>query len=224
MSAGSPGCTNRASRSYFKSWQTEVFGKDWLYDLFVAFGYVDREMVQCLNEACVQRAEEKRESMDPATSRDTQFGRLSGRSRAALYGFAMPPVEGMTKKRTEAYEAREAARQMVEELNVVKYKDMRAYENGRADLTPNHVWLARADVVDRAWQEAMVLSYAAGHTFTDRWGAVHHLSAESIVARAVRLYFEEPRKRSWLQVAGWKHTYLKPASAKTGPVPKRRRR
>jgi len=113
---------------------------------------------------------------------------------------------------------------MVEELNVLKRKDMRAYEEGRADFTPNHVWLTRADVVDRAWQEAMVLSYTAGHTFTDRWGTVHHLSAESIVAMAVRLYFEQPRRRSWRQVAGGKRTELNPASAKTGPAPKRRRR
>ena len=190
----------------------------------MAFGSVDREMVQCLSEACVQRALAKSDSMDPATSRDTQFGRISGRSRAALSGLAMPPVEGMTKKKTDAAEARVAAKQIVEELNVLKRTDMRAYEEGRADFTPNHVWHARADVVDRAWQEAMALSYAAGHTFTDRWGEVHHLSAESIVAKAVRLYFEVPRKRSWLQVASWKRTYLKPASANKGHAPKRRRR
>ena len=137
----------------------------------------------------------------------------------------MPPVEGMTKTKSEAAEAREAAKQVAEELQVLLDRDMAAYREGRGNFTPNTVWHARADVVERAWEAATELSYAAGHSFTDRYGEYHNLSDESIVARAVRFYFSEPRKRSWLQAAGWKHAYMgRPANAKAGPAPKRRRR
>ena len=35
----------RTARTYRRNWKNEIFGKDWVFDVFVAFGHVNKEMV-----------------------------------------------------------------------------------------------------------------------------------------------------------------------------------
>jgi hypothetical protein len=222
MQAGSPGEAGRQSRSYSRSWKHQLFGKDWIFDLFVAFGDIDAEMVTCLNESCIQRAKEKEDDLKPATSRETEFKRLSDRGRAERLGYALPEVRGMTGNQSEARAARQEAREMEEELACLEAHDMRAYEAGAGNFTPNSIWRERTDVVDRAWTSALELSYAAGFSFYDRQGKWQEIAKDSIVALAVKLYFQRCH-REWQTVTGWKRKY-EARNAKSAPAPKRIRR
>ena len=59
LTAGSPGDCVHTARSYRKDWQTEIFGNEKIYDLFVAFGWVNRRMVDALNDAALERIDAK---------------------------------------------------------------------------------------------------------------------------------------------------------------------
>ena len=88
------------------------------------------------------------------------------------------------------------------------------------------VWADRRDVVDRAWDEAVRLSFDAGFDFTDRSGVRHKISEESIVSRAVRNYLKKwgmPAVTSWNEAGS---NYQKPNDAgyKKGAYTKRARR
>ena len=54
LAAGSPGDCAHTARSYRKNWQTESFGNEKIYDLFVAFGWINGEMVDALNGAALE--------------------------------------------------------------------------------------------------------------------------------------------------------------------------
>ena len=58
LAAGSPGDCAHTARSYRKNWQTEIFGNEKIYDLFVAFGWVDGEMLYALNERIIAKSQE----------------------------------------------------------------------------------------------------------------------------------------------------------------------
>ena len=61
MRAGRP-C---ARHSYYWTWCRQLFGKGRIYDLFVAFGWIDVEMIRALNGVANR--------LDPASTRDTRW-------------------------------------------------------------------------------------------------------------------------------------------------------
>ena len=72
-----------------------------------------------------------------------------------------------------------------------------------------------------AWAEATRPSLDAGHNLTDRSGCLVEMKTESIVARAVRLYLSQTRKRSWKHVDDWEKEYKGRPKEKAGPAAKR---
>ena len=84
------------------------------------------------------------------------------------------------------------------------------------------VWAERRDVADRAWEEAVRLSYDAGFDFTDRSGVRRKISEESIVTRAVRTYLKKwgvPAVTGWNE-AGKQYMGRRRAGDKKGAQPK----
>ena len=75
-----------------------------------------------------------------------------------------------------------------------------------------------------AWAEATRTSLDAGHNFTNRYGTLIEIEPESLVARAVRMYFSRTRKRSWEHVDAWKKDYEGRPKPKAGPAQKRYKR
>ena len=72
-----------------------------------------------------------------------------------------------------------------------------------------------------AWAEATRPSLDAGHNLTDRSGCLVEMKTESIVARAVRLYLSQTRKRSWQHVDVWEKEYKGRQKEKAGLAAKR---
>ena len=235
LKLGSPGDAGRARRTYFKTWQHETFGKQWVFDMFVAFGDIDAAMIEAINESCDHRAKALRDPdftptvvlpLDPASTRDTTtLERLSARGRAAQMSFELPPVQGLVKIASEAAQMRQDAKEMEEEVLKFEQADRDEVERtGQGTDLQKDTWNERRGVADRAWAVAHRLSYDAGFDFTDRSGVRQFLSKESIAAKAVRTYLE---KNAWPQVLRMKKQYRgrppKRAGDKKGPQPKRTR-
>jgi hypothetical protein len=107
----------RTTRSLYKNFIVQVFGKEWFFDLFVAFGHVDAEMVQYTNEECAAR---KGAPLDLAPPQ-VDVSRLSNRGRAAVRDVDLPDVTGIQHRRSANYDARQVAkraRNAAEELQV----------------------------------------------------------------------------------------------------------
>ena len=63
-----------------------VFGKDWYYRLFLAFGHIDMEMVNCVNEIAEQRrraAAEYEDEVEALAPTQGNLSRLGMTTRAA---------------------------------------------------------------------------------------------------------------------------------------------
>ena len=46
----------RNKNSMWRSWQHQVFGKDWFYWFFLAFGTIDNDMLEVTQAVCDERA------------------------------------------------------------------------------------------------------------------------------------------------------------------------
>ena len=107
-----PGVASGAckARMYRRNWKQNMFGKEWVFDFFVAFGTFDKEMLAAMNEALVHRAGETQGATVPASSREeADFGRLSERNQAKQMGVKIPPVQGLARRPTVASEFRSCA-------------------------------------------------------------------------------------------------------------------
>ena len=211
-----------------KTWKHYTFGKDWFYDLFVAFGDLEVEMLEALNESCEHRANTSTapefcphgDRIDPATTRTTtELQRLSRRGAAAAMSFSLPPVRGLQKTQPRASDARGDAKEMEEELDALEV---------RWEQDDVRMLAERRGVVARAWEKARQLSVDAGHDFTGRNGVVERIREESSVARAVRKYLAD---NPWPTVARYIRYYDgRPkkgrgrAATQGAPQPKRARR
>ena len=198
LKLGCPGDRKLAHRSYFRNWKHETFGKDWIFDLLVAFGDVDLGMLHALNDACEYRA---REMLDPeySTSNDgpastrntTSLNRLSARNQAAVMQLPLPPVRGMTRTMSAAAQARHDAREAADKVIELEQLDLKKYEEtGVWTEAMANTWKARRATADEEWEFAKKLSLDAGHNFTDRSGVMQRIARESIVETAVRSYLE----------------------------------
>ena len=238
LKLGCPGDRKLAERSYYKTWKHETFGKDWIFDLLLAFGDLDIGMLHALNESCDYRARVMQDPeftpyvgpvSGPASTRvTTSLKRLSARGAAAQMGFPLPDVQGMTKTMSAAACARQDAMEIEEEVLAYEKYDLDLYSHtGEWTEEMAHIWADRRGVSDRAWEWAHRLSHDAGHNFTDRSGVWQKIAKESIVERAVRTYLE---KNDWPQVLQMKKQYegrppkpSKRAGEKKAPQPKRAR-
>ena len=107
-----PGVASGAckARMYRRNWKQNMFGKEWVFDFFVAFGTFNNEMLAAMNEALVHRAGETQGATVPASSREeADFGRLSERNQAKQMGVKIPPVQGLARRPTLASEFRSCA-------------------------------------------------------------------------------------------------------------------
>ena len=69
-----------------------VFGKDWYYYLFLAFGHISGEMVQIVEDQCTAKKMEAESLVDRAPPPGL-LHRLSKRSQAKALGMPLPPVQ-----------------------------------------------------------------------------------------------------------------------------------
>ena len=176
LKLGCKGDRKLAERSYYRNWKHEIFGKDWIFDFFIAFGDLDVGMLDALNEACEYRAIEAdkkaAKKADPASTRNTtSLDRLSARGRAAAMGFPVPDVEGMTRTISLAAWARHDAREVEEEVRTFEKLDLEIFKETNV-WTPAmaKTWNERRALADMEWENAHKLSLAAGHNFIDRYG------------------------------------------------------
>ena len=79
---------NKRQRSWWRSWQHQVFGKDWFYRLFVAFGTIEPAMLEIVSELALHRAKFAREAL--ASSQGDalvdRYKNLSQHQKAELLG------------------------------------------------------------------------------------------------------------------------------------------
>ena len=78
------------------------------YRVFIAFGRVDTPMLKCIEYVCDVR--KKLESEAPASSRGDEKSRFSERTQARRDGLPIPPVKWVTRKHSEAWNARQDAK------------------------------------------------------------------------------------------------------------------
>ena len=93
-----------------------VFGKDWNYRLYPAFGHISPEMQQCIEQAARGRAE-LASGEDGLASTQVDESRFSRRSQARMRGDEPPPVEGVNHTRSVPYVARLEAKDMKKKLD-----------------------------------------------------------------------------------------------------------
>ena len=214
---GAPGSSTLARRSHYENFLTQYFGKLWVFDLFVAFGMIDHEMIQWLNESCLNRAwetyqiqtceETQRASTPPwpfgPNATETPIRHLSERSRAVALGFRETPVKGMINTPSYARVLRLEAQGSEEEVR--QYEAEETAEFRRTDYWSDEqqqVWDWRRDHVKKLWDEAGQVSWASGFDFNNRHGKRVRIQKECIVGRAVRRYLAAETRR-WDSVKGW---------------------
>ena len=234
LKLGAKGDRKLAERSYYRNWKHQVFGKDWIFDFFVGFGWLDEHMLTALNESCDFRAKVAEaelastqnttrldglsdlgraramglaaEATLAATKNTTQLGCLSAIGRARVMKFPIPAVEGMTHTISYAAVARADAREVEGEVRSLERMDTVNFkETGTWTKHDSDVWKDRRSTVDHHWKEAHALSLAAGHNFMDRDGVMQKIAPEGIVERAVRTYLE---KIPWPTVQRMKKKYV----------------
>ena len=155
---------NRNTRFHQKSWKRDVFGNDWFFRLFLAFGCITQEMVQCVDDVSKYRASLCAES-ECALASSQDLSRLSERSRAKYLG----EVFGCS---SVPYLARQAAR-----INTHRYwkrRQQQIYDH-RHGISQ---WGPEVDAEDKEswrtlqleWDEAEGISFEAGFEFNDRRG------------------------------------------------------
>ena len=86
-----------------------TLGKDWYYRLFIAFGHISGEMVQCVEDVCWGKKAEAEIFADQAPPQGF-LSRLSKRGHAKYLGEDLPPVEGINHQRSIPSSARVHAR------------------------------------------------------------------------------------------------------------------
>ena len=234
MKLGAKGDRKLAERSYYRTWKHHVFGKDWIFDLFVGFGWLDADMLTALNESCDFRAKVAEAELAStqnttrldclsaigraramglvaeadlaSTQNTTRLDCLSAIGRARAMGFQIPAVAGMTKTISLAAIARAEAREVEEEVRAFERMDtVNFQETGSWTKHDNITWKERRATADNYWKYAHSLSLAAGHNFMDRDGVMQKNAPEGIVERAVRTYLE---KNPWPTVLKMKKRYL----------------
>ena len=103
---------NQRKRSMWRSWQHQVFGKDWFYRLFVAFGTIEPAMLEIVSELALHRAKFPCEALasSQGDALPDRCKNLSQHQKAELLAERIPTVQGANPIRTEAYTARARAR------------------------------------------------------------------------------------------------------------------
>ena len=220
LSGGAPGNESRSLRSYYKNWQTDSFGKQWIFDFFVAFGWINGDMIEAINEESDHRAKRNKDT-DSASSRVTTFERLSPQNRARHLNEPVPPVRGISRSQTPASQLRQEAKDMSKQLEKFEANDLEEYRrtNWWTDRQ-QELWLRRRAEVAAAWDEAERLSYDAGQNFKDRYGKMQILEDDKFSACAVDRYLKKPRTKPWVMVEGWAKTYERPKGGGKRGAPK----
>ena len=173
-----------------KAWHHKVFGKDWFYRLFLAFGRITQEMIDIVNEVAEARRNAAEENALASSQGD--LSRLSERSRARLFGLEVPPVRGINHPRSEPFKARAAARFLQIEYGETNKKAWEEYSSGRPWTQQDQ----EADnqsrqAVQTAWDHAEEISYVAGHEFFDRNGMRKNIGTKTpFVAEVVNIYLD----------------------------------
>ena len=173
-----------------------VFGKDWYYRLFLAFGHISKEMIQCVERVCWLKKTEAECDADLASPQGKP-SRLSKRGQAKLRGEALPPVEGINHQRSIPFSARVHARAEAVELKEAEEEQWRIWRAGkiwtRLDQSSFEVERSR---VDRLWAAAERLSYDSEFAFRDRHGVWQNVGRkEPVVAMVVRMFLEKFGKK-----------------------------
>ena len=167
---------HRQMRSAYKAWQAHLFGKDWFYRIFLAFGTISQEIIDCVNTICASRAIEHFEGPVDLASSQVEFARLSERSKAGLLGQELPPVRGINHVRSVPYQARDHARQQQREYYEWEAKQWQDYQNSPASsrgswtAAEQQEWERRWQAVQDNWDYAERISYESGFEFYDRHG------------------------------------------------------
>ena len=170
----------------------ELFGKDWNYRLYLAFGKLDSHMINCVNEMAKARADiSKNESL--ASTQGDPWARYSDRTVARMKGEPLPQVQGPNHQRSEQYEARNKARLAEQTFIADYYKWWEQYERGELvwdNTMAEHCTDCRAGV-EKLWDYAHEISYASGYEFTDREGRRQNAGKRpKFMEEVVRLYLK----------------------------------
>ena len=200
---------HRNQRSCMKSWEREVFGKDWFYRLVLAFGTIDTSMVNIINDIAYSRAkysEEQFKASSQGGPPDDSMRNKSERTNAELNNTRIPEVKGPSHKRSVAFNARVAAREMeIEFKNQTKYWRIMISRGQLTwqEVSPMHVEFA-GRVFD-AWEHAEELSVKSGFPFYDKHGiyrtGTNYNKPEPFMLEVVNSYLATT-KDNWKRISG----------------------
>ena len=175
----------RDVRSYYRTWCYNTFGgQEWLW-IVIAAGYMDYDLLECMNEALAAKKEDIRQRaaaggpawVDAVPAAWADAVTAAPRDRG--------PVRGGQHHKSSAKLKREAAKR---QDGLVKIEQAKF----AAGLSYLNRWQmdAMVSTQDRLWYEAESASYAAGVEFADRFGVIRNKKDqdESIVGRAITAY------------------------------------
>ena len=173
----------RDVRSIYRTWCFDTFGgQEWLW-IIIAIGYMDVELLECMNKALVAKKEEIRERaaaggpvwQDPALAPPRERG----------------PVRGTQHHKSTPKLLREAAKKQDSEVR----KQEELWTAGHSRLTMKQ-WGVMVATRDGMWDEAEEASMKAGVEFMDRNG-VRQLTRKddgTIVGWAIKAYQARPSR------------------------------
>ena len=177
-----------------KAWMHSVFGKDWFYRLFLAFGCVTQGMVNCVNDVARAKKEAYYESEHAQAATQGNLDKLSARSRAMFLDEPVPEVRGVNHQRSAPYMARLMARLMTYQYRSRQATAWDDHRAGRKAWTQaskqedDEEWRA----MQSQWDYAEKISRESGFEFYDRHGNRLNVGVKpSIVADVVKLFLSK---------------------------------
>ena len=154
----------------------------------MAFGKVDDNMMQCVNDISKMRAiKSGDEDQDPASSW-VDVHKLSDRNKSKALGTTpVPPVKGIQHRRSIPMTARLDAKKRernfwswVEEVEI----------SGYWGPNNNEYYDSEWEQITHDWDHAEKISFESGNEFKDRYGKVHNQGVKiEFVTEVINLYF-----------------------------------
>ena len=184
------GTNHRIIRDIASLHRVECFhrfgGREWMY-LIIAFGRLDEEILDAMNEAARQRIQEHKEKKGAEWIEEDEVQRQ--RASAAPRGRVM----GVQHSKSEAKLLREAAKKEQKKLEQAD----EAWNAGRRTMS-NGAYRALVRRVENLWRQADRASAESGRAHVGRnheWSCVGQVD-DSLVARAITIYRAKREKAS----------------------------
>ena len=168
-----------------------IFGKEWFFDLFIAFGGVNQEMLNCINDVIMMKAAAEKDknpitAVDPAPPR-VPLNRLSRRNRRKWSSSTPDIVKAVGVIREDAK------------------REERVWQQAAEELLDDVSWtgLVRGGMEQRTvkeWAEADRASTAAASDYKGRDCNWVTFEGKSVVESAIESYLYDVNFPRWLVV------------------------